>query len=293
MKKGKGYDSITISKTNRNSRKNVSTRMKTKEQKQEAMLQRISEFCLFDDDFMTKCFEDNIECTELVLHIVMDKPDLIVKSVRTQYTIKNLQGRSVRLDVFAEDSTDKKYNVEIQRANSGARAKRARYNSSLIDANTILPGEDTEGLPDTYVIFITEQDVFGESKPIYHIHRMIEETGDSFGDGSHIIYVNGACCDDTPLGRLMHDFSCKNPDDMNYKVLADRTRYYKENKEGLKYMSKIVEDIINEEIRERNIEIAINMLEDGKLSVDEIARYCGLDVEEVNMIAEEAGCDCN
>ena len=62
---------------------------------------------------------------------------------------------------------------------------------------------------------------------------------------------------------------------------------------NVKYMSKIVEDIINEEIRERNIEIAINMLEDGKLSVDEIARYCGLDVEEVNMIAEEAGCDCN
>lgn len=68
------------------------------------MLQRIKGFRLLDDDFMTKCFENNIECTELLLHIVMDKPDLIVKKAQTQYNLKNLQGRSVRLDVYAEDS---------------------------------------------------------------------------------------------------------------------------------------------------------------------------------------------
>ena len=33
-----------------------------------------------DDEFMTKCFEDNAECTELVLRIIMDKDDLKVKS---------------------------------------------------------------------------------------------------------------------------------------------------------------------------------------------------------------------
>lgn len=116
---------------------------------------------------------------------------------------------------------------------------------------------------------------------------MIEETGDSFDDGSHIIYVNGAYRDSTPLGKLMHDLSCTNPDDMNYKVLADRTRYFKEDKEGLKYMSKIVEELINEEVRE----IAMRMLDNGKLSVEEIAMYVGIPVEEVTMIAEEIGCD--
>ena len=179
---------------------------KTKEQKRELMLQRIKGLRLMDDDFMTKCFEDNIECTELLLHIIIGKSDLRVKSARTQYTIKNLQGRSVCLDIFAEDSADKKYNVEIQRADKGAGAKRARYNSSLIDSNTILPGDDVDKLPETYVIFITENDVFGKDKPIYHMNRVIEETGESFGDGSHIIYVNGAYRDDTPLGKLMHDF---------------------------------------------------------------------------------------
>lgn len=57
----------------------ITIEKKTKEQKRKQLLQRIKSFRLLDDDFMTKCFENNIECTELLLHIVMDKPDLIVK----------------------------------------------------------------------------------------------------------------------------------------------------------------------------------------------------------------------
>lgn len=138
-------------------------------------------------------------------------------------------------------------------------------------------------LPETYVIFITENDVPGKGRPLYHINRVIEETGESFDDGSHIIYVNGTYRDDTPLGKLMHDFSCSNPADMNYKVLAERTRYFKEDKEGLESMCKVVEDMINEEVRE----IAMRMLERGKLSIEEIAEDVGLSAEEVKKISDE------
>ena len=47
--------------------------------KREKIQKRIKGFRLFDDEFMTKCFEDDIECTELILRIIMDKPDLKVK----------------------------------------------------------------------------------------------------------------------------------------------------------------------------------------------------------------------
>ena len=150
---------------------------KDRERKRQELLQRIRGFRLMDDEFMTKCFEDNVECTELVLRIVMDKDDLKVKSARTQYTVKNLQGRSVRLDVFADDSMNRKYNIEIQKSEKGAGSKRARYNSSLMDANAILPGDDAELLPENYVIFITENDLFGIGLPVYHIDRMVKETG--------------------------------------------------------------------------------------------------------------------
>ena len=86
----------------------------------------------------------------------------------------------------------KQYNIEIQRADRGAGGKRARYHSSLIDVNVTEPGDKLENLAETYVIFITERDVMGDGLPIYHINRVVEETGKKFQDEAHIIYVNGA-----------------------------------------------------------------------------------------------------
>lgn len=176
------------------------------ERKHQQMLQRIRNFRLLDDDFMTKCFQNNIEATELVLRIVMSKPDIKVIKVQTQYSIKNIRGRSLRLDIYATDSEGKKYNIEIQRTDKGAGAKRARYNSSLIDSNILPAGVEVENLPESFVIFITENDVIGKNKPIYHIDRYIKETEEYFNDGSHILCVNASYKDDTELGRLMHDF---------------------------------------------------------------------------------------
>jgi len=249
---------------------------------QKEFLEKIKEFRLLDDDFMSKVFEDDYECIELLLHIIMEKPDLKVEEVRTQYSIKNLLGRSVRLDIHAIDSVGKKYNIEVQRADKGAAVKRARYNCSIMDANALMPGADFDDLPETYVIFITEKDVIGDNQPIYHVDRIVKETGKKFGDEAHIIYVNGAYQDDTPLGMLMYDFSCKNPDNMHYKLLADKTRYFKENEKGVASMCKIMEDLIDNEKRES----ALRMLADGELSLEKIAKYSGLTLEQVRELAQ-------
>ena len=130
--------------------------MEQAKQFHEKDLERLQKFCLMDDDFMSKCFEDNLECTELVVHIVLNRDDLKIQQVHTQHQIKNLQGRSIVLDIYAVDQNGKRYNIEIQRADRGVGAKRARYNSSLMDANITSPGDHYENLAETYVIFITE-----------------------------------------------------------------------------------------------------------------------------------------
>lgn len=201
------------------------------DRKHQEDLQRLRGFRLLDDDFFTKCFEGDTECIELILQIVLDKQDLKVVDVRTQVFVENLLNRSVRLDVLATNSVGHKFNIEIQRADKGAGRKRARYNSSMMDANLLEKGEDFEVLPETFVVFITENDVIGKGQPLYRIERCFLETGESFDDGSHILYVNGAYRDESPIGRLMHDFSCTNPSDMYYGVLADRVRFFKESKE--------------------------------------------------------------
>lgn len=254
----------------------------TAEQKYQEMLQRIRGFRLLDDDFMTKCFEENIEATELVLGIVLNKPDIKVEKVQTQYSMKNIKGRSLRLDIYATDSENKKYNIEIQRADKGAGAKRARYNSSLIDSNILPAGVEVENLGETYVIFITENDVIGKNKPLYHIERYIREAEEYFNDGSHIIYVNASYKDDTDLGKLMHDFSVTEPENMYFKVLADMTGYYKKDKEGIQAMCKAMEDMITDDRKEA----AMRMLESGKLTNEDIAKFLELPLEIVEELAD-------
>lgn len=253
------------------------------ERKHEEYLHRIQNLRLIDDNFMTKVFEDK-ECSEFLLQVILDRDDLTIREVHSQYGLNNIQGRSARLDILAVDEQNKAYNIEIQRNDRGAEVRRARYNSGLMDANITEPGDRYDQLYETYVIFITENDILKAGLPIYHIERTIQETGMPFGDGAHIIYVNSQIKDDTKLGRLMQDFTCTNPDDMNYLVLAQRVRYFKEDTKGVATMCRAFEEVREEGERRKAIEAAKRLLLGGKLSYEEIADAMGLSVEEVKAL---------
>ena len=264
---------------------------------------RISRFCLMDDTFLSTVFPKN-ECTELLLRLVLERKDLTVKEVRTQRDMKNLWGRSARLDILAVDKDGKYYNIEVQRRDEGASPRRARYYSALLDTHITEPGENFENLAETYVIFITENDVLGADEPLYHIDRTIRETKADFKDDAHIIYVNSKIQDETALGRLMHDMYCTNPDDMNYKILADEVRYYKEDMKGVSKVCKIAEEIFDEGLERgrmegrkegrkegemsKSKEIAFNLAKQG-LSVDSIAMAVEQSVPIVENWIKESG----
>jgi len=255
--------------------------LNTTEQIHQQDLERLKSLRYMDDDFMTVCLADNFEGVELILQIVLGKKDIKIKSVRTQEALKNLQGRSATLDVHAVDSDNKEFDVEIQRKDAGAGAKRARHNSSLLDAHILKSGEETEDIPDSYVIFITENDVMKGNQSIYPVERYVTIGKNKvlFGDGSHIIYVNGKYRGDDEIGKLMHDFSCTNPDDMNYEALAKKARYFKQDEKGVKAMCKIMEDMRNEEAKKTTKDNARRLLKLGKIKVDEISE-CFPDLSE-------------
>lgn len=257
-----------------------------RERQHQEDLQRIRGFRLMDDDFMNACLEDNIEGVELILRIVLDKPDISVKQVRTQKVMKNLLGRDIWLDIDAFDASGKEYDIEVQRADKGADRKRARYHSSILDAHLLRPGEDFSSLPDTYIIFITENDVIGGNLPIYTIERQITNLDEPFHDGEHIIYVNGEDKDGaTELGKLMHDFFCTDPNDMNFKQLADKVRYFKEDEKGVAAMCKVMEDMRAEASWQTKVESVLRWMAKG-LSLEDIAEGEGLTLEQVQGIVE-------
>ena len=48
----------------------------------------------------------------------------------------------MRLDIKAEAGDGRPLDIEVQNKDEGAEPKRARYNSSLLDANALKKGED-------------------------------------------------------------------------------------------------------------------------------------------------------
>ena len=217
------------------------------EQKKSRYLEKIKQLRLMDDTFFNSCFDGNIPCMEVVLRAVMGNDRLRVTEVITQQSVPNLYGRSVRFDALATDGVAI-YNVEIQRSDEGAIPRRARFNSSMIDSREVSKGTLFSDLPETYVIFITEHDVWKRGKSLYKVRRTFEDTEEVFDDGAHILYVNGECQSESPLGRLMHDFFCSDPNDMYSDVLAERVRFFKEDEKGVAAMCKVMEEIYNDGI---------------------------------------------
>ena len=217
------------------------------EQKKSRYLEKIKQLRLMDDMFFNSCFDGNIPCMEVVLRAVLGNDRLRVTEVITQQSVPNLYGRAVRFDALATDG-ETIYDVEIQRSDEGAIPRRARFNSSMIDSREVSKGTLFPDLPETYVIFITEHDVWKRGKPLYTVRRTFEDTEEVFNDGAHILYVNGEYQSESPLGHLMHDFFCRDPNDMYSDVLAERVRFFKEDEKGVAAMCKVMEEIYNDGI---------------------------------------------
>ena len=259
--------------------------MKSEEWKHQEDLQRLRSLRPIDDDFMRCLFKDNIPLAQLVLRIITGKPDLIITDCQTQKDMKRLGGaRSICLDAYGTDTAGKKYDMEIQREDKGADPHRARFHSSVLDIENLDAGQNFNQLPDTYTIFITEKDFYGLGKSVYQIERINLDTGKLFADGEHILYVNGEYRGDSDIGKLMHDFNCTDADDMNFALMAERTRYLKENPEGVSQMCKVIEDMLTQERKETTVAVAKKMIADGILTLEKIAEYVGLSLDEVKKL---------
>ena len=260
-----------------------------RERRHQEDLRRLRNFRPIDDTFMRGLFKENLPLAQFVLRIITGKPDLVLTTCETQADMKRVTGaRSICLDAYATDSTGKKYDIEVQRADNGADPHRARYHSSVMDVENLDEKQDYRELPDTYVIFITEKDYYKAEKPVYVIQNMNLTLEQPFGDGAHILYVNGEYRDDSDIGRLMHDFNCTDAADMNFPILAEKTRYLKENPRGVSEMCKAMEDLRTESLaegraegREEQAQITARNLYMQGLPIEQIARAIGFSVATV------------
>lgn len=243
---------------------------------------------LFDDDLMSRVFDQNIEATELLLRIILGR-NIKVTSVTGQDELKNpkVGGRDIILDVHAIDENGEEMDIEVQTNSAGAHVKRARYHSSMVDSRMLKAGQGFQEIKDSYVIFIYKHDKFERGLPIYHVDRYINELQKPFADGSHIIYVNGNYKGDDEIGRLMKDFHQADPSKMHYPELARGVRHLK-GTGGQENMCEAVQKYAEEyakeyAAKEKSVSVK-NLMHNMKLNLDEALNALGIQGDERELI---------
>jgi predicted transposase/invertase (TIGR01784 family) len=258
--------------------------MKTYEE-QKAFITKLN---VIDDIFFQKMAED-IEVCEEILRIILDKPKLKVIKCEVQRFLRNTGAHSVILDLLCEDEDHSLINVEVQKADNDDHQKRVRFNRSNIDTIFTEKGIGYNELPDVYMVFISNFDIFNGNRSIYHVNRVVDEMGIIVDNGTHEIYVNTAVDDKSDVAELMQYFKKSVGEHKNFMKLCNRVKYFKESQKGVSVMCQVVEEYAKsyaeeymknyaEEYTKRYIEenekklktTAINLLKKG-VSVDIVA----------------------
>ena len=220
---------------------------KEEETMNEKYLEVLNKLRPIDDTFMRMVFKD-YQCVELLMKLIFGE-QFSLKRFETQEDHKQVGYRSVELDIVVYTHEGVIIGIEVEKSKDNASPLRARYHASVLDCDQSYPGEKWSHFPEMYVVFICEEDVLKNGKMLDHIQRYRED-GNVFKDKLHIIYLNASMQDETPLGKLMHDMLCNDPDDMYYEILRKRVSYFKKQEGGKKTMCEALEELINEAKKE-------------------------------------------
>ena len=155
--------------------------------------------------------------------------------------IYNPQYKGVRLDVYAGNENNTRYDIEMQVAQQ-VLGKRARYYHSQMDMDILASGREYKELPPAYVIFICNFDPFAKEKYCYTFEkRCLQDFSLDMGDASRSIFLSteGKDTENIPkelkafLDFVKTDTSENNAetDDAYVKTLQQTIRSVKENRE--------------------------------------------------------------
>lgn len=200
-----------------------------------SILQQIQQLSLMDDVLMVKCFEDNPRCAELLLQLTIKKSSFQVNRVKTMW-----HGPSVGLAMLATDKGGWRYKIRVFRDDEADEKRQSGLDLYSTEYAAAQVGIDQK-ISSHIAIFIVEHGT--THKSIEHGGIMMDGIGENgpWGFGTQTYYVNCDRKNRSPLGKLMYDFSCTDLPYMNYPLLADRVRYFKENRQGIRDICEMLE----------------------------------------------------
>ena len=253
------------------------------------------------DDLMFCKMAEHKEFCEEILRVILEDDGLTVLEAIPQWQGKNLTGRSVVLDAKCVTGDGRQINIEVQKADDDNHLKRARYNAAILTTNISKTGTKFEFIPDVCIVFISKFDIFDGGLPLYHIDKVVRETGQVIEDGLTEIFVNTVNYDGSKPARLMKLFTENDAySNDEFPVTSELKSRLKSSEGGSRAMNEILEKLISDEKREseklgrkegkiegkieganeEKLRIAKDMKASG-LGFDFIARFTGLSEEAV------------
>ena len=267
----------------------------------EKLLQQIQTMNLFDDVFTAVIFKDEGACRHLVCEL-MQNPTLRLIAVRTQDDIPQLISKSPRLDIVAEDAEGTLYEIEVQRVEEPAPARRVRFYTSVMDSELLRKGVSYDKLPEVYLFYLSQKDIWQKGQTVYKLEQSLR-FGDElmpYENGLHTIYVNAAIDDGSDIAKLMQYLKTAKAGDTSQGALSDYVNYLKSPKGGREVMGEFEKYFREEGIKEglkkgieegeakKSRETAIEMLKDGE-PLTKIMKYSKLAKEDILLLAKENG----
>lgn len=206
------------------------------------------------DDFMFGAvMRDPKRCKPLLEHIL----GVQIREIRypeLQKIIDNtMDAKSVRLDVYIEDSDNTIYNIEMQTTNKKNLPKRMRYYQGMIDLNIISKGDEYNQLKKSFIIFICDYDQYKEGRYIYTFENVcLENASIRFGDETVKVVLNtkGTIGDiDEELRNALHYIGGEKPRGKLANLLDAGVKEVKNSEEWRReYMTLFMRDRENVKI---------------------------------------------
>ena len=193
------------------------------------------------DDVFFEVLAQKVEVCQEILRVILEDDALRVESVITQSSKQNIYGRSVRLDALCTLGDGTKCNIEVQRSDNDNHLKRARFNASSITVKESNTGSKFEDVIELYIVYISEFDFLKGNKTIYHVDKVLRETGKVVDDGLHEIFVNTVIDDGTDISDLMSCFTKKEVKNPKFPALSSEVRRLKETAGGAQTMCEVME----------------------------------------------------
>ena len=203
------------------------------------------------DDLMFCKMAEHKEFCEEILRVILEDEGLTVEEAIPQWQGKNLSGRSVVLDAKCVTGDGRHINIEVLKADDDNHLKRARYNAAVLTTNISETGKRFEFIPDVCIVFISKFDIFDSGLPLYHIDKVVRETGQVIEDGLTEIFVNTVNYDGSKPARLMKLFTENDAySNDEFPITSELKSRLKSSEGGSMAMNEILEKLISDEKRE-------------------------------------------